>query len=107
MIGDNVSKEIFVRYMPRPKGLPKTGGRQIGSLNKETLTKLEARARFDEKVAAKWDEVIDDLIKKFPVYVADQKMGKAADVIEGTIKTEPSERIKQLADMLKNANKDK
>lgn len=88
-----------------PKGFQKghepMGGRPLGSLNKETLTKLEARARFDEKVAARWDEVIDKLIASFPVYVADQKMGKAADVIEGIIKTEPSERIKELAKRLK------
>ena len=88
-----------------PKGFQKghepMGGRPPGSLNKETLTKLEARARFDEKVAARWDEVIDKLIASFPVYVADQKMGKAADVIEGVIKTEPSDRIKELAKKLK------
>lgn len=89
--------------MPFQKG---QGGRNKGSLNKETLSKLEARARFDEKVAAKWDYVIDELIKKFPVYVADQKMGKAADIIEGTIKTEPSERLKLIAKMLKDATKD-
>lgn len=89
--------------MPFKKG---EGGRNKGSLNKDTLTKLEARARFDEKVAAKWDEVIDKLIKNFPVYVADQKMGKAADVIEGTIKTEPSKKVKELAKQLRQKMKD-
>ena len=86
--------------MPFKKG---EGGRHKGSLNKETLTKLEARARFDEKVAARWDEVIDKLIAGFPVYVADQRMGKAADVIEGVIKTEPSKRVKELAELLNKA----
>jgi hypothetical protein len=90
--------------MPFKKG---EGGRPKGSVNKETLTKLEARARFDEKVAARWDEVIDKLIAQFPVYVADQKMGKAADVIEATIKKTPSERIKAIAEMLKNADSTK
>ena len=89
--------------MPFTKGHKLSKGRQVGSLNKETLTKLEARARFDEKVAARWDEVIDKLIARFPVYVADQKMGKAADVIEGTIKTEPSELVKKLAEKLDKA----
>lgn len=90
--------------MPFKKGeVSNPSGRTKGSLNKETLSKLEARARFDEKVAAKWDEVIDRLIAGFPVYVADQKMGKAADIIEGTIKTEPSDRIKELADKLNKA----
>jgi len=88
--------------MPFQKGkVANPKGRPVGALGKDTLTKMEARARFDEKVAARWDEVIDKLIAGFPVYVADQKMGKAADVIEGTIKTEPSERIKELAKKLK------
>ena len=88
--------------MPFKKGqIANPKGRPVGALGKDTLTKLEARARFDEKVAARWDEVIDKLIAGFPVYVADQKMGKAADVLEGVIKTEPSERIKALAKRLK------
>lgn len=91
--------------MPFQKGqIANPKGKAKGTLNRETLTKLEARARFDEKVAAKWDEVIDKLIAGFPVYVADQKMGKAADVIEAVIKKAPSEKVKQLAELLRHAN---
>lgn len=67
--------------MPSPivKGHPPMGGRPKGSLNKETLSKLAARARFDEKVSQSWDEVIQKLIANHPTYVADQMMEKATE----------------------------
>ena len=65
--------------MPRPKGLPKTGGRKQGSLNKTTLLKEERRAIFDAQISKKWLEIIDKLK---PEYIADQFMGKASDKIE-------------------------
>jgi hypothetical protein len=36
--------------MPRPKGLPKTGGRKVGSRNKHTKTTLEQYAAVFEKL---------------------------------------------------------
>ena len=80
--------------MPRPKGLPKTGGRQIGSLNKETLTKLERRAHFEKRAQEKFDEWID---KVRPEYGLDQFLGKPKEIIEITEKKQPSEKIKELA----------
>ena len=64
----------------------KLGGRPKGAKNKATLTQLERRALFDEKISQKWDEVIDELR---PEYIADQYLGKAEDNvnIKGEIKT--------------------
>ena len=80
-------------------------GRPQGSLNKETLSRLAARTRFEEKVSQKWDEVVDALLKQNPVYVADQIMGKSPEEHNVNLKKEPSERIKQLAAKLKDADK--
>lgn len=60
------------------------GGRKEGTLNKETIIKLERRARFDEKVAEKWDGIIDKLIEEEPRYVADQIMDKARERVDVT-----------------------
>jgi hypothetical protein len=65
--------------MPRPKGLPKTGGRQRGSLNKTTLLKEERRAIFDEQVSKIWVETIHKLK---PEYIATQFMGKVPDELK-------------------------
>jgi hypothetical protein len=61
------------------KGHTKLGGRKKGSLNKETLSKLQARAVFNEKISQKWEETID----KLPAtYIADQFMGTAMQKLE-------------------------
>jgi hypothetical protein len=57
----------------------KTGGRQIGSLNKSTLLKEERRAIFEAEISKKWLETIDKLP---PTYIADQFMGKAPEKVE-------------------------
>ena len=89
--------------MPFQKG-NKLGGRTKGSLGKETLTKLERRAYFEKRAQEKFDEWID---KCRAEYGLDQFLGKAEDKIEVILKKEPSERIKQIAEMLKNADKPK
>lgn len=78
-----------------PKGKPK------GTLNKETLTKLERRAYFEKRAQEKFDEWID---KVKPEYGLDQFLGKARDILEVLEKKEPSERIKKLAELLKKAD---
>ena len=72
--------------MGRPKGLPKTGGRQKGTPNKVTLLKEERRAIFDEEVSQMYKETIK---KARPEYLLDQFLGKAPDKIEhsGEIRT--------------------
>lgn len=87
--------------MPFKKG---EGGRHKGSLNKETLTKLERRAYFEKRAAEKFDEWID---KVRPEYGLDQFLGKATDIVEVREKKEPSARLKALAEMLKNADRNK
>ena len=64
--------------MPFQKG-NNLGGRTKGSLNKETLTKLERREVFDKQISQKWEEIITKLR---PEYIADQYLGKAPDKIE-------------------------
>ncbi len=92
--------------MSRVKGSPKTGGRKKGSLNKETLTKMERRAVFDKQVSQKWEETIDKLP---PTYVADQFMGVATQKVEhsGEIKTNPDIDIDLLADEMAKKLKEK
>lgn len=87
------------------KGFQKgEGGRPVGALNKETISKIERRAIFEKEV----EEMFIETIKKArPEYLLDQFLGKAPDIIEATIKKAPSERIKLLAQLLKNANNDK
>lgn len=87
--------------MPFKKGeVSNPKGRTVGSLNRETINKLERRAIFEKEVEAMFIETIK---KARPEYLLDQFLGKAPDIIEGTIKTEPSERIKELADKLNKA----
>jgi hypothetical protein len=83
--------------MPFQKG-NKLGGRTVGALGKETLTKLERKAYFDKKAQELFDEWIT---KCRPEYGLDQYLGKAKDTIEVIEKKEPSERIKELAKKLK------
>ena len=71
--------------MSRVKGSPKTGGRKVGSKNKETLLKEERRRIFDEEVSQNWEDTIARLK---PEYVADQFMGKAPEKIEHSGKIE-------------------
>jgi hypothetical protein len=85
------------------KGHKLATGRPKGSLNKETINKLERRAIFEKEVEAMFIETIK---KARPEYLLDQFLGKAPDIIEGMIKTEPSERLKLIAKMLKDATKD-
>jgi hypothetical protein len=77
-------------------------GRPLGSLNKATLTRLQARARFDEKVSEYWDDTIEKLLSNHPVYVADQMMGKADDKLDITSGGEKldftQEKLKALSD---------
>lgn len=62
--------------MPRPKGLPRTGGRQVGTRNKRTLDgEQAARAIVDDpEVRAQWlrqardGTLSPDLIKMFFAY---------------------------------------
>lgn len=89
--------------MPFTKG-NKLGGRNKGSLNKETLTKLERRAYFEKRAQEKFDEWID---KVRPEYGLDQFLGKAEEILNLKVKSTPSEKIKQLAELLKNAHNDK
>jgi hypothetical protein len=84
--------------MPFTKGHKLSKGRLKGSLNKETMTKLERRAHFDKRAA----ELFDDWINKCRAeYGLDQFLGKAEDKVEVVITEEPSERIKELAEKLK------
>lgn len=71
--------------MPFQKG-NKLGGRTKGALGKETISKLQRRAYFDERAA----DMFEAWIRKVrPEYGIDQYMGKAPDKIEhsGEIKT--------------------
>lgn len=90
--------------MPFKKGQSgNPAGKPKGTLSRETLTKLERRAVFEKEV----NEMFLETIRKArPEYLLDQFLGKAPDIIEATIKKAPSEKIKQLAELLKNANKD-
>ena len=77
------------------------GGRPEGSLNKTTLLKEERRAIFEQRVSEKFLETID---KARPEYLLDQFLGKSPDKLEHTIEmVEPSERIKALAEKLRQA----
>lgn len=67
--------------MPRPKGLPKTGGRQKGTVNKTTLLQQERRAIFDAKVSQMWENIIERLPA---TYIADQFLGRAPQSLDLT-----------------------
>jgi hypothetical protein len=86
------------------KGNTMGKGRPKGSLNVETMTKLERRAHFEKRAQEKFDKWIDECRAE---YGLDQFLGKSPDIIEGVIKTEPSERIKELAKKLADAQKEK
>ena len=64
-------------FKPGQSGNPK--GKIPGTLNKATLTKLERRAMFEERISQKWEQIIDQLP---PQYIADQYLGKAPDKLE-------------------------
>ena len=64
------------------KGNP---GKQKGTLNKETLTKIERRAYFEKRAAEKFDKWIDECR---PEYGLDQFIGKANDIIDFNAKIE-------------------
>lgn len=91
--------------MPFKKGQSgNLAGKPKGTLNRETINKLERRAVFEKEVEAMF---IDTIRKARPEYLLDQFLGKAPDIIEATIKKTPSERIKAIAEMLKNADSPK
>ncbi len=54
-------------------------GKKPGTLNGETLTKLERRAMFDKLVSQRWEQIVSELP---PSYIADQYLGKATDKLE-------------------------
>lgn len=90
--------------MPFKKGeVSNPKGRTVGSLNRETINKLERRAIFEKEVEAMFIETIK---KARPEYLLDQFLGKAPDIIEGTIKTEPSDKVKELAELLRQKMKE-
>jgi hypothetical protein len=86
-------------------GNPK--GKPVGTLNDETISKLERRAIFNSKVEKRWIKIIDALMEKELKYVAEEFMGKTKDEIDVFIKKEPTERIKAIKAMLKNADRPK
>ena len=65
--------------MPFEKGNP---GRPKGTKNKATLDREMRRRVFDEKVSAKWDQIIDKLMANEEKYVADQFIGKARETLD-------------------------
>lgn len=72
-------------------------GRPKGSLNYETLTKLERKIEFDKLAAQKFVEWVNSCR---PEYGLDQFIGKVNDVVEVIARKEPSQRIKELAKRL-------
>jgi len=86
--------------MPRPKGLPKTGGRKAGTANKATLLKQERRAIFDEEVSQVF---IDTIHKARPEYLLDQFMGKAPAKfeVEATTRVNPHPIPQEAIDIIK------
>ena len=89
--------------MPFKKGQSgNPAGKPKGTLNKETLTKLERRAYFEKRAQEKFDEWID---KVRPEYGLDQFLGKAEEILTLKTKETPTERIKAIAELLKNANR--
>ncbi len=64
-------------FKPGQSGNP--DGRPKGSLNKETLAKLERRRIFDEEAGKMF---IKNIRKARPEYILDQYLGKAPDKIE-------------------------
>jgi len=87
--------------MPFTKRHQKIGGRAKGTPNYETLTKLERKAQFDKLAAQRFERWIDTCR---PEYGLDRFLGKVKDEVEIVTKKEPSERIKKLAELLKNAH---
>ena len=88
--------------MPFQKGHKLATGRPLGSLNRETLTKLERREVFDKQITQKWEEIISNLR---PEYIADQYLGKAPDKIEVTADVKinlPDDKIAQINDIALN-----
>lgn len=85
--------------MPFQKGRQKTGGKVVGSLNKETLNKLERRAVFEKEVNQMFVETIK---KARPEYLLDQFLGKAPDKLEvdATVTEKPSPIVEALAERL-------
>lgn len=56
--------------MPRPAGLPKTGGRQKGSANKITADVKEAAAYFTEDAITILASIMQDIAEAAPARVA-------------------------------------
>lgn len=84
--------------MPFQKGNKLSKGRAKGSLNIDTLTKLERKAYFDKLAAEQFERWVRECR---PEYGLDQTIGKPKDTIEIIEKKQPSERIKELAKKLK------
>ncbi len=90
--------------MPFTKGHEKVGGKTKGTLNRETIAKEERRAIFDAEVSRVF---IEKIHQARPEYLLDQFLDKAKDKLDVTLTEEPSERVKELAEKLKDAFYDK
>ncbi len=84
-------------FQPGQSGNP--NGRELGSKNTVTLLKEERRAMFEEMVSKRWLETIDKLLETEPKYVADQFIGKAADVIRAEIESKSSLTAEEIAEI--------
>ena len=67
-------------------------GRPKGSLNVETLTKLERKAHFDKLAAEQFERWIRECR---PEYGLDQLLGKASDVVELITKKKPTNETQE------------
>jgi hypothetical protein len=83
--------------MPFQKG-NKLGGRTYGAKGHATILKEERRAIFDAEVSKMF---IQKIHEARPEYLLDQFLDKAKDKLDVTLKEEPSDRIKLLAEKLR------
>lgn len=89
--------------MPFKKG--KSGnpaGKPKGTLNYETLNKLERKAQFDRIAAKKFEEWIE---RVKPEYGLDQFLGPVKTILEVKTKKDIPDRIRKIAEILKEADK--
>ena len=76
--------------MGRSKGLPKTGGRKIGSKNKTTIAKEQARSEYERLMLEEFGEIAmiqrEEAQKRENVqerqYVLNQLLGKPKESVE-------------------------
>ena len=67
-------------------------GRPKGSLNLETLTKLERKAHFDKLAAEQFERWVKECR---PEYGLDQMLGKVKDEVEVVIKKKPTDETQE------------